>query len=436
MHANDGTNDTVKDVSVSVTDTNDVAPAITSTASAGVAENTSPGSVVYTVTATDSDTIGSLSYSLSGTDAAQFSIDAATGEVRFLSSPDFEAPTDFDGDNTYQITVHANDGANDTAKDVSLSVTDTNDVAPAIISAASADVAENTSPGSVVYTAVASDPDTVGSVSYSLSGVDAARFRVEAATGEVRFLSSPDFEVPTDFDGDNTYQIAVHANEGTNDTVKDVSVSVTDTNDVAPTITSPASAGVAESTSPGSVVYTAVASDPDTVGALSFSLSGLDAAAFSVDAATGEVRFLAAPDFEAPADADANNVYQITVHAFGRECTIPLKTSASRFLPDPDLSVGKVSYFDAIGGVYVDLPTQVAKRGGPGASWLGGSRERAPPLSRSTRWLACMTPSARASTICWLRARRAPSCPGLPAATRWRVAPATTGLMAVRVPTS
>src|SRR5262249_6420664 len=40
--------------------------------------------------------------------------------------------------------------------------------------------------------------------------------------------------------------------------------------------------------------------------------------------------------------------------------------------PDPHLSRGAVSYFDAIGGVYVDLSTQLGKRGGVGASWLGG----------------------------------------------------------------
>ena len=38
-------------------------------------------------------------------------------------------------------------------------------------------------------------------------------------------------------------------------------------------------------------------------------------ALFRIDAATGELRFRTAPDFEAPADAGANNVYNLTVSA-------------------------------------------------------------------------------------------------------------------------
>ncbi|WP_380058932.1 malectin domain-containing carbohydrate-binding protein (plasmid) [Falsihalocynthiibacter sp. SS001] len=42
---------------------------------------------------------------------------------------------------------------------------------------------------------------------------------------------------------------------------------------------------------------------------------GADAALFSIDAVTGELSFIAAPDFEAPQDADADNVYEVTVSA-------------------------------------------------------------------------------------------------------------------------
>src|SRR5207344_920441 len=97
-------------------------------------------------------------------DAALFSIGAANGQVRFLAAPNLEAPADANADNVYQITVHANDGVHDTTKNVGISVTDTNDVAPTITSAATASEAENTAASSVVYTATATDPDTVGSV--------------------------------------------------------------------------------------------------------------------------------------------------------------------------------------------------------------------------------------------------------------------------------
>lgn len=46
-----------------------------------------------------------LAFRLEGTDANLFSVNASTGEVEFLESPDFETPLDYDEDNRYQFTV-------------------------------------------------------------------------------------------------------------------------------------------------------------------------------------------------------------------------------------------------------------------------------------------------------------------------------------------
>ena len=368
---------TSKNVSITVTDLNDNGPFFTSGASASEAEGTAANNVVYTATAIDFDVADSLTYTLAGADAAQFGIDASTGDVRFLASPDFEAPTDDDGNDVYQITVLVSDGVHGNAQDVSITVTDVNDVAPTITSAASANEAENTAASSVVYTATASDPDTIGSLSFSLTGTDAALFSVDPGTGEVRFLASPDFESPADSDADNAYQVTVHANDGVHDIAQDVVITVTDVNDVAPVIGSSASASAPEGTAANSVVYTVTASDPDTVGSLSYLLTGSDAALFDVDANSGEVRFHSPPDFEAPHDADTDNAYQITVHANDgvhdttKDVTITV-TDVVEVSPGPHLSPGAVSYFDAIGGVHVELATQLGERGGVGASWLDG----------------------------------------------------------------
>jgi Ca2+-binding RTX toxin-like protein len=49
---------------------------------------------------------------------------------------------------------------------------------------------------------------------------------------------------------------------------------------------------------------------------LTFSVaSGADAGLFAINAVTGALSFLSAPDFEAPADADHNNVYDVIVRA-------------------------------------------------------------------------------------------------------------------------
>ena len=68
--------------------------------------------------------LSSHSFALTGTDANLFTINANTGEVSFIAAPDFEMPSDADGDNVYDINVTASDGTNRTDKNVAITVTD------------------------------------------------------------------------------------------------------------------------------------------------------------------------------------------------------------------------------------------------------------------------------------------------------------------------
>ena len=102
------------------------APVFTSDTSAGVAENQR---LAYTAVATDADE-DPLTYSLSGTDAALFTIDSTTGVVSFITAPDFENPGDAGGDNVYDITVTASDGTHSTDQTVAITVTDEYDLVP------------------------------------------------------------------------------------------------------------------------------------------------------------------------------------------------------------------------------------------------------------------------------------------------------------------
>ncbi|MGB0142585.1 MAG: cadherin repeat domain-containing protein, partial [Luminiphilus sp.] len=61
-------------------------------------------------------------------------------------------------------------------------------------------------------------------------------------------------------------------------------------------------------------VTTVEATDPDG-DAVTYSLSGSDANAFSVGSTSGMLAFVDPPNYEAPADSDADNVYEITVSA-------------------------------------------------------------------------------------------------------------------------
>ncbi len=82
-------------------------PVFTSGASFSAPEN---GTLVGTLGATDPDGNG-LTYAIAaGDDRALFTINASTGELRFLAAPDFEAPRDTGGDNQYALTVSVSDG--------------------------------------------------------------------------------------------------------------------------------------------------------------------------------------------------------------------------------------------------------------------------------------------------------------------------------------
>ena len=57
---------------------------------------------VYTATATDNAT-----FSLSGTDYQLFTINSATGDLTFNSTPDYNNPADFNSDNVYELVIVA-----------------------------------------------------------------------------------------------------------------------------------------------------------------------------------------------------------------------------------------------------------------------------------------------------------------------------------------
>jgi hypothetical protein len=278
--------------------------------------------VAYAPAVTDAHLV---TYTLGGTDAASFTIDPNSGKVSFINSPNFEAPTDLAGagsvagDNFYNITVTATDGAgNVTANPVTIEVTGVNE-APTLTSGAAANFAENGA--GTVYTAAATDPDAGATLTYALAGTDAALFNINATTGAVTFAAAPNFEAPTDAGADNVYNITVTASDGTNTTAAQaVVITVTNVNET-PTLTSLAAASFAENGT--GTVYTATATDPDAGAVLTYALGGTDAASFDINATTGAVTFKVAntPNREAPTDLAGagsiagDNIYDITVTA-------------------------------------------------------------------------------------------------------------------------
>src|SRR4029077_1400933 len=187
---------------------------------------------------------------------------------------------------SYSFDVKASDasGAFNT-QTVTLSV---NDLAPVITSGTTASVNEGAAANSTVYTAVAADPAT-GTVTYSISGTDAGVFTINSSTGVVTINAMPNYEAKSSY----TFDVQAADASGAFNT-QTVTISV---NDLAPAITSGTTASINEGAAANSTVYTAVASDPAT-GTVTYSLTGGDSAAFSINSATGVVTINAVPNFE------------------------------------------------------------------------------------------------------------------------------------------
>lgn len=96
------------------------APVFTSAATGSVVENAS--GTAYLATATDANG-DALTFTIGGgTDAARFAI-SASGAVQFLTPPNFDAPGDANGDNSYLIEVLVSDGRLSATQPVEIKVT-------------------------------------------------------------------------------------------------------------------------------------------------------------------------------------------------------------------------------------------------------------------------------------------------------------------------
>ena len=273
--------------------TTNQAPVFTSSTSATVAENQTSA---ITLTATDSDN-NSLTYSISGTDASSFSVDATTGVVTFTTAPDFETKS------SYSFVATVNDGTTTTNQNVTITISDVNETIPdtsnpIFTSASTFSVAENQTSG---FTATATD---TSSIIYSISGgTDASAFSINPTSGVVTFNTAPDYETK------NSYFLIVTATDSSNNTqTQNVTVNVTDINETIPdttppTFTSNTSFNVAENQTSG---FTAIATDSS---AITYSISGTDASAFSINPTSGVVTFNTAPDYE------TKNSYSLIVTA-------------------------------------------------------------------------------------------------------------------------
>ncbi|MDA7745166.1 cadherin repeat domain-containing protein, partial [bacterium] len=155
-----------KAVTLDINNLDEVAPTITSDATAvAIDENSGAGQIIYTAAADDSaDISDDVIFSLSEDSDAELTIDASTGEVILSADPDYETQSQ------YSFSVVATDAAGNAseAQAVTLDINNLDEVSPVITSSASESIDENIGANQLIYTATADDSaDISDSVSYS-----------------------------------------------------------------------------------------------------------------------------------------------------------------------------------------------------------------------------------------------------------------------------
>ncbi len=273
-----------------------------------IAENTASGeNIGSAVAATDADTGNTLAYTLSGTDASSFSIVSTSGQLQTSAALNYESKS------SYSVTVGVSDGnGGSDSIAVTINVTNVNEAPSFASTTATRSVAENTASGQNIGSAVsATDVDANTTLTYTLGGDDAASFSIVSTSGQLQTSAALDYETK------NAYSVTVTAADGTGEgslsTSIPVTISVTDVND-APVFTDGATTtrSIAENSVANTNIGTVVAAtdqdkkpDPVNPGQLiakdtiTYSIPATgDAAAFSIDSSTGQLKTKDALNYE------------------------------------------------------------------------------------------------------------------------------------------
>ena len=302
----DTTADATIPVTIVVDDVNEPPKFDAGTTTRTIAENTAADTNIGApVRATDPDDY-TLSYSLGGTDAAIFRINASTGQLQT------RGPLDHEAKSSYTVTVSVHDGkaidgtpsqATDDTVTVTITVTDVEEDGTLTLSSVQPQV-------DTALTATLTDPD--GSVTITTwlweSSSDKANWTTISGATDAAYT-------PVASDVDEHLRVTATYTDSRG---QGKSASVTSDNPVraapstntAPTFsTGTTTRTIAENTEADEDIGTPVSASDSENDTLTYSLSGTDAASFGIVQATGQLLTKVALDFE------AKDTYTVTVTA-------------------------------------------------------------------------------------------------------------------------
>jgi VCBS repeat-containing protein len=290
-------------------------PVIVSGATATVLENQT---AAYIAAATDAEG-DAVTFSLSGTDAALFNLDSATGVVTFKTAPNFEAPADGNGDNQYQIIITATDGEDSSTQAVTISVANENEAPTAVVLNNQLTARDENSPSvaAVKVADIAITDDALGTNTVTLTGADAAFFEVVGSELRLKAGTALDFETKSIYEV--TVNVADLTIPGSVPVSANYALTITDVND-APTavvLNNRLNARDENSLSGVAVKVADIAITDDALGTNTVTLSGADAAFFEVVGSELRLRAGTALNFE------AKSAYNVTVNVADNSLAAP-----------------------------------------------------------------------------------------------------------------
>ena len=144
-----------------------------------------------------------------------------------------------------------------------------------------------------------------GAVGYTLGGADAGSFDLDEATGQLSTKAGATFN----HEAKDSHTVTVTATDADGPVVTTVHIHVTDL-DEPPAIAGPEARDHRENATTSVATYRAT--DPEEAP-VEWSLSGDDQSHFSIS--SGVLSFDQPPDYDARADSDGNNDYEVTVEA-------------------------------------------------------------------------------------------------------------------------
>ena len=328
------------EVTVTVTDRNEAAPVVTGRDTLSFRENTPVTTRLYIYRATDTDRDTEITWSVEGDDGNNFAIEE--GVLTFSAPPDYEVPTDSDGDNVYQVRVVASDSTKRGTLDVIVTVTDVNEGPVIEVTSANTDITaeENTATDRVLATYAATDPEDpdLEITRWSVTGRDGGDFTINE-DGELTFRNPPDHERPADSGQDNMYEVTVRASDGRVYGAHDVTVTV-EAVDEAPEFRRGSRDSFSYRENGTASLYTYRATDPEG-DEVTWSVTGRDGGQFTIDQDTGVLSFRNPPDYDDPTDDGHDNEYLVTVVATdqtGRATSLPVTVTVTDVNEGPEIA--------------------------------------------------------------------------------------------------